>query len=185
MIRRPPRSTLFPYTTLFRSRRSAELRDKIPDEAARIRVRGIVEPVALVSAAPRMSQSIDRYRAQQYLVTAHIITLPVPTPFAIDAPFYRPGQRLGGRAHQLGEFAELADDLLSVTRMHHGIATAVHHQCRHEAQFAGNPACSFLRRGFGRKPRTGAHCLRGCERGVGPAVHYAGHHGARDRKSVV
>src|SRR2546430_7572173 len=64
MIRRPPRSTLFPYTTLFRSRRSAELRDKIPDEAARIRVRGIVEPVALVSAAPRVSQSIDRYRAR-------------------------------------------------------------------------------------------------------------------------
>src|SRR2546430_7346629 len=25
MIRRPPRSTLFPYTTLFRSRRSAEI----------------------------------------------------------------------------------------------------------------------------------------------------------------
>src|SRR2546430_8259381 len=112
MIRRPPRSTLFPYTTLFRSRRSAELRDKIPDEAARIRVRGIVEPVALVSAAPRVSQSIDRYRAQQHLVTAHIITLPVLTSFAIDAPFHRPGQRLGGRAHQLGEFAGLADDLL-------------------------------------------------------------------------
>src|SRR3712207_8621145 len=27
MIRRPPRSTLFPYTTLFRSRRAAELPD--------------------------------------------------------------------------------------------------------------------------------------------------------------
>src|SRR5437016_8121868 len=33
MIRRPPRSTLFPYTTLFRSRRIAALiRDRIRDE---------------------------------------------------------------------------------------------------------------------------------------------------------
>jgi len=28
MIRRPPRSTLFPYTTLFRSQRNAKYRDK-------------------------------------------------------------------------------------------------------------------------------------------------------------
>src|SRR3712207_8066546 len=33
MIRRPPRSTLFPYTTLFRSRRLARLRPR--DRAAR------------------------------------------------------------------------------------------------------------------------------------------------------
>src|SRR2546426_6484715 len=30
MIRRPPRSTLFPYTTLFRSRRVARLRPRHP-----------------------------------------------------------------------------------------------------------------------------------------------------------
>src|SRR2546430_9666620 len=36
MIRRPPRSTLFPYTTLFRSRRDAEGRlSRIPEETAR------------------------------------------------------------------------------------------------------------------------------------------------------
>src|SRR2546426_5801588 len=29
MIRRPPRSTLFPYTTLFRSQRSVELRQQL------------------------------------------------------------------------------------------------------------------------------------------------------------
>src|SRR2546425_12516162 len=34
MIRRPPRSTLFPYTTLFRSRRPAE------EELGRLRLRG-------------------------------------------------------------------------------------------------------------------------------------------------
>src|SRR2546427_4838464 len=39
MIRRPPRSTLFPYTTLFRSRRSKDMLDLI--EAARaLRTRG-------------------------------------------------------------------------------------------------------------------------------------------------
>src|SRR5438034_7517674 len=42
MIRRPPRSTLFPYTTLFRSWRSAprlEIDRLHPDEARRHRVR--------------------------------------------------------------------------------------------------------------------------------------------------
>src|SRR2546426_8866502 len=42
MIRRPPRSTLFPYTTLFRSRRNAEGRyDRLPQfivELARLKV---------------------------------------------------------------------------------------------------------------------------------------------------
>src|SRR3712207_7621160 len=32
MIRRPPRSTLFPYTTLFRSEEAREFIDKIKDE---------------------------------------------------------------------------------------------------------------------------------------------------------
>src|SRR6266496_1451467 len=35
MIRRPPRSTLFPYTTLFRSRRGGRPPDAIPGEPAR------------------------------------------------------------------------------------------------------------------------------------------------------
>src|SRR2546427_3402371 len=33
MIRRPPRSTLFPYTTLFRSRGHAVPADALPDQA--------------------------------------------------------------------------------------------------------------------------------------------------------
>src|SRR5438034_4189304 len=36
MIRRPPRSTLFPYTTLFRSRRERELRDLDERERQRL-----------------------------------------------------------------------------------------------------------------------------------------------------
>src|SRR5256885_16451868 len=35
MIRRPPRSTLFPYTTLFRSRRRPEHRQEGSDDAAK------------------------------------------------------------------------------------------------------------------------------------------------------
>src|SRR2546430_11066862 len=39
MIRRPPRSTLFPYTTLFRSERIAALSEaSMPDEGLRIEI---------------------------------------------------------------------------------------------------------------------------------------------------
>src|SRR3712207_6858063 len=50
MIRRPPRSTLFPYTTLFRSHEDARLRERFPhlrpgrgrgDRPARPRPRGV------------------------------------------------------------------------------------------------------------------------------------------------
>src|SRR5438874_8165037 len=45
MIRRPPRSTLFPYTTLFRSRESTEYSEQNHGSAAmgKRMVRGIVE----------------------------------------------------------------------------------------------------------------------------------------------
>src|SRR3712207_6849604 len=36
MIRRPPRSTLFPYTTLFRSRMLVMLRLVVPDTSGRV-----------------------------------------------------------------------------------------------------------------------------------------------------
>src|SRR2546430_3850720 len=41
MIRRPPRSTLFPYTTLFRSRRSAPARKTL---LVLVRVTGFISP---------------------------------------------------------------------------------------------------------------------------------------------
>src|SRR3712207_8718824 len=43
MIRRPPRSTLFPYTALFRSRGRVELGDVVADV---VRVHGVVLRVA-------------------------------------------------------------------------------------------------------------------------------------------
>src|SRR5256885_4719056 len=39
MIRRPPRSTLFPYTTLFRSRRALRARPRAPPDPRRPRRR--------------------------------------------------------------------------------------------------------------------------------------------------
>src|SRR3712207_7604345 len=46
MIRRPPRSTLFPYTTLFRSRLEVLLREPLGRRTARDRVRALaVQPL--------------------------------------------------------------------------------------------------------------------------------------------
>src|SRR3712207_7421169 len=62
MIRRPPRSTLFPYTTLFRSlRRTRPLRQapdrRRPPRPAPVRVDGAYEPRP---AAPRRQRGLDR-----------------------------------------------------------------------------------------------------------------------------
>src|SRR2546422_5374047 len=46
MIRRPPRSTLFPYTTLFRSVLSANLNDEIPDKDSIARRLDLFENIA-------------------------------------------------------------------------------------------------------------------------------------------
>src|SRR3989441_12852049 len=55
MIRRPPRSTLFPYTTLFRSRRADRLRDaRRPARPAHLAAGG--------AAAPRRQRSLLRLR---------------------------------------------------------------------------------------------------------------------------
>src|SRR2546430_14151316 len=49
MIRRPPRSTLFPYTTLFRSRRLAERIEKIR-LAAHLKIVGLVGAKSMLTA---------------------------------------------------------------------------------------------------------------------------------------
>src|SRR5256884_4452384 len=53
MIRRPPRSTLFPYTTLFRSLlKGLDLRDRYAE--------GEISSHGLASAAGRLAADIDR-----------------------------------------------------------------------------------------------------------------------------
>src|SRR2546427_9225048 len=81
MIRRPPRSTLFPYTTLFRSI-EGELRDfevpvavLVPQELVHGR-RGVVEPIAPERGAdradrrgePRSEEHTSELQSQSNLV---------------------------------------------------------------------------------------------------------------------
>src|SRR3712207_8736924 len=92
MIRRPPRSTLFPYPTLFRSRDSGRRPRhsglRAPDLAARGRVDGLhelavraagvddavlhrrrrVDPRDLVVEAPRSEEHTSELQSRQYLV---------------------------------------------------------------------------------------------------------------------
>src|SRR6201987_4011075 len=98
-------------------RGSAELTQKMPDEPRGVRGCWIIECLALITAAPRVSQPIDHYRAQQHLVAACIVLLPVPAAIAADVLFHRSTQRPAGYRGQLGGFEELSDDLFSIARM--------------------------------------------------------------------
>src|SRR5258707_6065694 len=66
MIRRPPRSTLFPYTTLFRSGRALRadgdrLRPLFPDRPHRA-------PAAAVAPGIRSEEHTSELQSRQYLV---------------------------------------------------------------------------------------------------------------------
>src|SRR5258707_1451286 len=67
MIRRPPRSTLFPYTTLFRSGRKIEL---AANEKSALKKRALAaageDPVALDLA--RSEEHTSELQSRQYLV---------------------------------------------------------------------------------------------------------------------
>src|SRR3712207_7354564 len=77
MIRRPPRSTLFPYTTLFRSRmgHAADLRG---EQLAVLTRRLITDPFdaaevaqrirAAVQGSPRSEEHTSELQSRQYLV---------------------------------------------------------------------------------------------------------------------
>src|SRR2546426_9378739 len=63
MIRRPPRSTLFPYTTLFRSRRSHRLAARTP--ASHVGNGGSIPPGTI----PRSPNMVDGALGQRARVT--------------------------------------------------------------------------------------------------------------------
>src|SRR5258708_24040542 len=65
MIRRPPRSTLFPYTTLFRSDVLAEPRDRA---VPRLLVRRLVVAAALVAAEARSEEHTSELQSPDHLV---------------------------------------------------------------------------------------------------------------------
>src|SRR3712207_6855580 len=83
MIRRPPRSTLFPYTTLFRSRADPEFRraqlealgfeddqfDLVVGDASMIAAERLPEVVAeMVRVAARSEEHTSELQSRQYLV---------------------------------------------------------------------------------------------------------------------
>src|SRR3712207_6892085 len=80
MIRRPPRSTLFPYTTLFRSDGAVDVGLAAGDEDVRFRdelqqllaraVRGVSDVIALVGfeAGDRSEEHTSELQSRQYLV---------------------------------------------------------------------------------------------------------------------
>src|SRR3712207_7554921 len=70
MIRRPPRSTLFPYTTLFRSRHEHR---RLPGQAEGRRPepprrRALDERAARGDAEPRSEEHTSELQSRQYLV---------------------------------------------------------------------------------------------------------------------
>src|SRR3712207_9023993 len=81
MIRRPPRSTLFPYTTLFRSLQGVEVR-RVPEpppapREERSELRGLGRPTTLAAArdavrfpvrVPRSEEHTSELQSRQYLV---------------------------------------------------------------------------------------------------------------------
>src|SRR3712207_8885898 len=69
MIRRPPRSTLFPYTTLFRSPPSQSQqngRASLPDNRLARRCPGTYRPDG--SQSPRSEEHTSELQSRQYLV---------------------------------------------------------------------------------------------------------------------
>src|SRR2546426_1537159 len=79
MIRRPPRSTLFPYTTLFRSRRggpvareSSAARDRgsLPDS---LPPQGAVARLPRFLRHPRHRRRLDRDRKSTRLNSSHLV----------------------------------------------------------------------------------------------------------------
>src|SRR3712207_6898741 len=84
MIRRPPRSTLFPYTTLFRSRRRVDLQVEPVELQGQARVTGVLqdglvlgqgaalvvdqEQLQLGPDGPRSEEHTSELQSRQYLV---------------------------------------------------------------------------------------------------------------------
>src|SRR2546428_2841802 len=85
MIRRPPRSTLFPYTTLFRSQQD----------------QGLTQPTAAQTAKRIYGISADAYHR-----------LPADDQEALRPPRYAPSVRVGGRSEEHTSELQSRSDLV-------------------------------------------------------------------------
>src|SRR3712207_8355326 len=92
MIRRPPRSTLFPYTTLFRSSRrerpstrgaggtTAATRGRRSSGGRRCRARGCASDRGTTAAVSRSEEHTSELQSRQYLVCRLLLekkTIPI------------------------------------------------------------------------------------------------------------
>src|SRR5438445_8518514 len=68
MIRLPPRSTLFPYTTLFRSRLHRARREREPRGAALLAGQGRRDPDVVRDVRGRSEEHTSELQSRQYLV---------------------------------------------------------------------------------------------------------------------
>src|SRR5947209_10043421 len=99
MLRRPPRSTLFPYTTLFRSRRARE-----PDIRGHQRNQPAVD-----SGDARSEEHTSELQSRQYLVCRLLLekknplpTAVAPVPPATSELRSEPVRRASARSRTLG-----------------------------------------------------------------------------------
>src|SRR2546422_2898383 len=67
MIRRPPRSTLFPYTTLFRSPRPGEV-EHDAEEIFRVTVEAAREAIRQARVVPRSEEHTSELQSRLHLV---------------------------------------------------------------------------------------------------------------------
>src|SRR3712207_8053012 len=88
MIRRPPRSTLFPYTTLFRSRLPADRRHPVP-RAGRAHPGGVLPHVQ--HAAQR--QQADRHHVRPRAEEADDAGGPPPDALRVGSDHRRPDRK--------------------------------------------------------------------------------------------
>src|SRR2546426_7615989 len=102
MIRRPPRSTLFPYTTLFRSRRGGGVLvpPRAADAGSRLPTRSGRQPAARwavdVPAARRRVRGARRRRRDRLRRARRALAGVVPHPPRARAVRLVPGRALGG-----------------------------------------------------------------------------------------
>src|SRR5215475_15615307 len=81
MIRRPPRSTLFPYTTLFRSPRTPAAPSPCPPESP--------------GPAPRSEEHTSELQSRENLVCRLLLEKKKNTPKELTRAYKRPVARLG------------------------------------------------------------------------------------------
>src|SRR3712207_7722325 len=88
MIRRPPRSTLFPYTTLFRSARPPRRRARCPPPSPRRRsARRPGSAVGRVRRSFRSEEHTSELQSRQYLVCRLLLEKKKKHPTTSTIPF--------------------------------------------------------------------------------------------------